>query len=83
MPGFFRIYVKKGELNGRFKEEVSTWVKRNALLDNCRTFPCIIFNTVKKLSFQAGHIYFAVKIRDRFVCLSVYWPIENLVVDIS
>ena len=75
--------LRKGELNGRFKEKVSTWVKRNALLDNCRTFPCIIFNTVKKLSFQAGHIYFAVKIRDRFVCLTVYWPIENLVVDIS
>ena len=75
--------LRKGELNGRFKEEVSTWVKRNALLDNCRTFPCIIFNTVKKLSFQAGHIYFAVKIRGRFVCLTVYWPIENLVVDIS
>ena len=83
MPDFVRIYVKKGELNGRFKEEVSTWVKRNALLDNCRTFPCIIFNTVKKLSFQGGHIYFAVKIRNRFVCLTVYWPIENLVVDIS
>ena len=43
----------------------------------------MIFNTVKKLSFQAAHIYFAVKIRDSFVCLTVYWLIENLVVDIS
>ena len=75
--------LRKGELNGRLKEEVSTWVKRNALLDNCRTFPCIIFNTVKKLSFQAGHIHFTVKIWDRFVCTTVYWPIKKLVVDIS
>lgn len=42
--------LRKGKLKGRLKEEVSTWVKRNALLDNYRTLPRKIFNTVKKLS---------------------------------